>query len=113
MTQTDSATDPVNDVRIVGRLSAAPEARELPSGDTVLLLRLVVARDGKGPSKQTVDTLDCAVWNGRLRQRMRPWQAGDILEIRGSIRRRFFQTGHGAQSRVEIEVHEAHRLKRS
>ena len=32
----------VNEVRLVGRLAADPELRELPSGDTVWNLRVVV-----------------------------------------------------------------------
>lgn len=34
----------VNEVIVGGRISGAPEQRELPSGDTVLQLRLVVLR---------------------------------------------------------------------
>jgi len=34
----------VNSVRLVGRVSAEPEHRELPSGDQLVQLRVVVAR---------------------------------------------------------------------
>ena len=36
--------DEVNTVRLVGRVSAAGEPRELPSGDVVVMLRVVVPR---------------------------------------------------------------------
>ena len=47
--------------------AAAPEERELPSGDTMWTFRLNVDRpEGESRSRQRVDTLDCAVWSGRL-----------------------------------------------
>ena len=36
----------VNEVLVGGRISGSPEQRELPSGDTVVQLRLVVPRSG-------------------------------------------------------------------
>ena len=32
------------------------------------------------------------------------WQPGDVVEVEGAIRRRFFRAGGGAASRVEVEV---------
>lgn len=40
----EDAGEWVNEVRLVGRVSAAPEERALPSGDTVASLRVVVPR---------------------------------------------------------------------
>jgi single-strand DNA-binding protein len=42
---------------------------------------------------------------------MRAWQAGDRVQVEGSIRRRFFRGQSGPASRVEVEVKRAKRLK--
>lgn len=104
----------VNEVRLSGRVSALPEERELPSGDTLVTFRLVVDRaekDSRG--RRTVDVLDCAVRPARLRRSAAAWQPGDVVEVVGAIRRRFFRTAAGAASRVEIEVRSGRRLRRA
>lgn len=104
----------VNEVRLVGRISAAPEERVLPSGDSVWLFRVVVGRTGdRGRSRQTVDALECAVWSGRVRRSVAGWHEGDVVEVTGALRRRFFQTGGGAASRVEVEVTGGRVIRRS
>ena len=50
-----------NEVRLVGRLAADPQLRELPSGDSVWNLRVVVERplpSGKEKPRQRVDSLE-------------------------------------------------------
>jgi single-strand DNA-binding protein len=104
------ASAPVNEVRLVGRISAGPEERELPSGDVLWTFRLVVPRPpGRAPVRKGVDALDCAVWGGRVRRSVASWRQGDVVEVSGAIRRRFFRVAGGAASRFEVEV-EAGRL---
>ncbi|GAB2978766.1 single-stranded DNA-binding protein [Nocardioides montaniterrae] len=105
----------VNEVRLVGRLSADPVERELPSGDVVVMSRLVVQRDEAGPvhRRQTVDVLDCSGWAARVQRTMRGWEAGDVVEVRGAVRRRFFQIAGRTAARVEIEVSSARRVRRA
>lgn len=97
----------VNEVRLVGRLSGEPDDRELPSGDRVTVFRLVVAREDGRP-----DTIDCAAFRGDVRRRLRSWVPGDVLEVDGSLRRRFFRAGGAPASRYEVEVRAASRLRR-
>lgn len=95
----------VNEVRLVGRLSAEPEEKTMPSGDTLRSFRVVVDRgDGRGHSKQTVDALECVAWGGRVKRSIASWRPGDVVEVTGCLRRRFFRTAAGAASRVEVEV---------
>jgi single-strand DNA-binding protein len=97
----------VNEVRLLGRLAADPQLRELPSGDTVWNLRVVVERrvlPGKEKPRQRVDSLECAVWSGRLKKQVEKWEAGDIVEVAGALRRRFFRAGGATASRVEVEL---------
>ncbi len=57
-----------NEVVLVGRVAAGPEERTLPSGDILLIWRLVVDRPRPGRAAPegvrvpTVDTLDCVAW---------------------------------------------------
>jgi len=97
----------VNEVRLVGRLAADPQLRELPSGDTVWNLRVVVERplpSGEEKPRQRVDSLECAVWGGRLKKQVDSWSAGDVVEVSGALRRRFFRAGGATASRVEVEL---------
>jgi single-strand DNA-binding protein len=115
MTSSADAVDAqfVNDVRLVGRLSGAVTSRELPSGDTVTVLRLVVGRPRSArrtARSPTTDTVDCAVWTARVRQRAERLEPGSLVEIVGSLRRRFWRSPGGAVSRYEVEVRSLRRL---
>lgn len=105
--------DDVNVVRLVGRLAAPPEEVVLPSGDTLCSFRVVVVRPPGHPSAQRVDALECSTVLGRVRRSATGWEPGDVLEVAGSIRRRFFRTAAGAASRVEVEVSSARRVRRA
>lgn len=106
-----------NEVPLVGRVSAPAAPVELPSGDQLTSFRLVVDR---GPSRRpvregarvpTVDTFDCVAWTAALRRASLTWEVGDIVEVVGAARRRFFRAGGGVQSRFEIEVVKARRVR--
>lgn len=102
-----------NTVVLWGRVAAPPEERELPSGDCLVAVRLIIERDARPRTKSTqrVDTLDCVGWTTRVQRTMRRWNEGDRVEIEGSIRRRFFKGVAGSVSRVEIEVSNARRAR--
>lgn len=104
-----------NEVRLVGRLSGQPVERILPSGDVLLSWRLVVGRDPDevASGRPSVDTLDCATFRGGCRRSVSGWATGDVVEVSGALRRRFWRTPAGAASRVEVEVRSAHRLTRA
>lgn len=108
-----AAEGPVNEVRLAGRISAEPEERVLPSGDVLWTFRLVVPRPAERATRQAVDTLECAVWGGRVRRSVAGWSQGDVVEVSGSIRRRFFRGGGGPASRVEIEVTAGRLIRRA
>jgi single-strand DNA-binding protein len=102
-----------NEVTLCGRVAAPAEERELPSGDSLMTARIIVDRDAaaRSHSAQLVDTIDCVAWLARVQRTMRAWQPGDVVQIEGSIRRRFFRTSGGPGSRVEVEVKRARRVK--
>lgn len=109
----------VNDVRLVGRLTGAPVVVELPSGDALVTFRISVprhARSGGGsvqPAGRRVDSVPCTAWSPRLRRSILTWRAGDLVEVSGSVRCRFFQAGGATRSRVEVEAATARIMRRS
>lgn len=111
--------EPVNEVRLVGRVSAEPEVREMPSGDLLVTWRLIVDRRPPrrtapaGTRAPTVDTLDCAAWSAAVRRTARGLAAGDVVEVSGALRKRFWRAGAGASSRTEVEVGAVRRLARA
>ncbi|QBF46026.1 single-stranded DNA-binding protein [Janibacter limosus] len=99
-TTTDERVHETNQVEITGRVSGDPTVREMPSGDELVTLRVVVSR-GEG---QPVDTIDCACWSAGARRAALRLVDGTRVRVEGSLRRRFFRTPGGAASRYEVEV---------
>lgn len=102
-----------NVVALRGRLAAPADERELPSGDRIALLRLVVRRDEpqrrrrdgvETARRATVDTIDVVCWSAATRRTAARLRAGDQVEVEGSLRRRFFGGPGGRQSRYEVEA---------
>ena len=106
-----------NEVLLLGRLAALPEERVLPSGDEIVTFRLVVERPARqrtdGRREPAVDTLDCSVASPALRRRVLNWLAGDLVEIEGALRRRFWRSGPAVLSRCEVQVVRARRTSRA
>jgi len=101
-----------NEVLLVGKLSAEPVSRVLPSGDACLSWRLIVSRTGTIASgNRVVDTIDCVTFSKTVQRAARRWQPGEVFEMNGSLRRRFWRGPQGVSSRTEVEVHSARRAK--
>lgn len=102
----------VNEVRLQGRVSGAPEERVLPSGDRLWVFRVVVPREAPR-GRQRVDTVDCAAWTPRVRRSVSAWRDGDVVQLSGSLRRRFYRAGGATASRVEVETLRARLIRRA
>jgi len=104
----------VNEVTLVGRMSRPAEQQVLPSGSELWKFRVIVSRPPSPVSRVTVDTLDCVVWTKRLGRTVSRWRTGDLVEVTGSLRRRFFApAGGGRVSRCEVEVAGARLIRRA
>lgn len=105
-----------NEVRLVGRVAAEPLVTVLPSGDQVITTRLIINRPlaliGRG-NRAGVDTVPCAAWSSTARKRVQIWHTGDIVEVNGALRRRFWRGPDGPRSRFEVEVSGAKRLQKT
>jgi len=95
-----------NDVRLVGRSSGPALEKELPSGDKVVEIRIVVARD----DRDGYDTLDVALWSATLRKRALSLKDNEWIEVVGALRRRFWKTGNVVASRWQVEGRELTRV---
>ena len=103
---TETATTHHNEVALVGRVTTPAADRELPSGDMISTWRISIDRD-PGPGN---DVVTCTAWTTRLRRSAAAWQKGDVVEIVGALRSRFWRSGAGLGSATEVEVHTAKRL---
>jgi single-strand DNA-binding protein len=114
-----AAPAPRNDVVLVGRVSAAAQERELPSGDRIAVLRVVVDRPPPrrpappGVRPPTVDTVVCVAWPSGLRRRVLGLVAGDVVEVVGALRQRYWRAGAALGSRTEVEMATMRRLARA
>jgi single-stranded DNA-binding protein len=95
----------VNEVSLVGRLSDTPLVKTLPSGDLIMLWRLIVDRPAAElrTPRRVVDTINCVTFDDRLFGPAHEWRPDQLLEIHGALRRRFWPGG----SRCEVVVHHA------
>ncbi|MBW3662920.1 MAG: hypothetical protein KY469_07460 [Actinobacteria bacterium] len=111
MTTTSEATA-ANEIRLSGYLSAPPDIKELESGATIVLLRVVVRR----PDGDRVDSLPVAVGPPPRRgERRAVGQAtartvrhaagldeGDEVVVSGWLQRRFWDAGGQRRSRLQV-----------
>ena len=96
-----------NQVFLSGTVTSEPETKALPSGSQIVAFRVSVRREPttmtRG-SRQTVDVVDCCAWSAAARRSAGRLEVGDSVEVAGFLRRRFYRTGAGTASRVEVEV---------
>jgi single-strand DNA-binding protein len=99
-----------NEVYLVGELSTAPEERELSDGREAVTFRLDVrAETDAGPTR---DSLDITVIGARARKSALTWAVGDVIEVEGVVRRKFYKLGSASKPFTVVEAQRAKRLRR-
>jgi single-strand DNA-binding protein len=102
-----------NEVRLIGRISSAPERRVLPSGDEVLLFRIVVQRpDGGvdavpvqvGPAPPAGGRLAPGLTGRRVLAAVERFDVDDRVEVSGGLRRRWWEAGGARRSVLEVRA---------
>ena len=87
----------MNVVVVRGRLSKAAEEKVLGSGTRLVTLELTASRPGERADSVPVAWMGAPASAARL-------GAGDEVLVVGRVRRRFFRTGGGTQSRTEVQA---------
>jgi single-strand DNA-binding protein len=96
----------VNVVVLAGRLSEAPENKEMPSGDSVTRFRLSVPEAGRRSLP-----LPVSAWERAARKGCERLAKGDAVLVRGHLVRRFFRDGGGGRSVTEVVATEVKKLE--
>lgn len=97
--------EPINEVRLVGRLGARVEERALPSGDVWTSFSVTVDREAAMRwGSVNVDSIACVVRTARLRRTVESLSPGQWVEVTGSVHRRFWRSGTGLGSVTEVHV---------
>ena len=94
-----------NEILVVGRVTSTASERALPSGDVIQSVNVTVDRaDG-------YDVVKCTAWAARMQRTLCSWQKGDVVEVAGALRSRYWRAaGGGVGSAAEVEVQRAKRL---
>lgn len=100
-----------NTVHLIGRVSWGPESRTLPSGDEIVQLRVVVPRPPRRGQRGSVDALEVVCWTARTRAAALRLGVDEVVEVEGSLRRRFFAGAGGRVSRYEVEARRLRRIR--
>jgi single-strand DNA-binding protein len=108
-------TGPVNEVLLRGRLAAASTEIPLPSGDIAGIFRVIVERapDRRRSAGARVDSIECKAYTAELRRRIARFAPGDVLEVHGTLQRRFFRSGGVPVSRYDVVVTAVARVARA
>jgi single-strand DNA-binding protein len=102
-----------NDVVLRGRLSTPPELRLLPSGDTLLVLKLVVRRENPRPRGPKSDVITCVSLLPALRRCATAWTTDDVVEVEGALQRRFWRTPTGTAVAYEVNCRRGRKVTRA
>ena len=104
----EETAETANSVLLRGRVTQEPVERTLPSGDVIVTFRVSMPRGTLTPltarSRQAADWVDCVAAGPGARRRALAWKPGDVVEVEGALRRRFYRTSGAAVSRLEVEV---------
>lgn len=94
----------INNVTIMGRLTAAPELKVTESGTSVLRFCVAVERAyaPKGQERQT-DFINVVAWRQTAEFIDRNFSKGQMIAVEGSIQTRKYQDGQG-NTRTAFEV---------
>lgn len=94
-------------VTVVGRFGSRVEERTLPSGDVITTFTVVVDRPrrrGEAATAVRVDAIPCQALTASVARRALTLEPGQWVQVEGRLRRRFWRSGAGLGSAMEVEV---------
>jgi single-strand DNA-binding protein len=96
-----------NEVLLVGTMTTDPAERTTSDDQQIVTFRLDVEREHAGTGH---DEFDCSVSTGRGRRAALEWAAGDVVEVAGALRRRFYRGASGTRPFFVVEADQARRV---
>lgn len=94
----------INNVVLMGRLTADPELRTTTSGTSVTSFNLAVERDYKAAGKEReTDFIPIVAWRSTADFITRYFHKGDLIAIVGSVQSRNYEDKNG-NKRTAIEI---------
>ncbi|WP_219465986.1 single-stranded DNA-binding protein [Nonomuraea rhizosphaerae] len=94
-----------NEVVLVGRLSAAPEDKPMPSGATLTKWRLIVRRAAHNRRAGTAtDVIPCATFDPETAAFVRGLKPRETMEVKGAFRCHIYGPTAAKIWRYEVEV---------
>lgn len=102
-----------NDVHLIGRLAELAVYKTMPSGDAAVTFRLVIRRAPAAVRRQTTDSIECIGYRAATIKAAVGWMPGDVLDLRGALRRRFWRGEAGVRSAYDVEVATIRRVSRA
>lgn len=93
----------INNVTLMGRLTAAPELKTTASGVLVTAFCIAVDRRFQKDGDKQADFINCVAWRNTAEFITRYFNKGDMIAVTGEIQTRKFQDKSG-NNRVAVEV---------
>ena len=96
----------LNNISLIGRLTADPELRTTPTGSSVISFCLAVQRDYvKQGEERQADFIDCVAWNQTAEIINRFMHKGSSLAVTGRLQTRVYEDREGNKRKVsEVNV---------
>lgn len=102
-----------NEVLLGGELIARGEVRTRPDGVQVTAFRLVVRSAKGGGRASPAERIDCVAVRAAVRTRVSTLAPGDLIELGGTLRHRYWRGVSGLSSRYEVEADRVRLLRRA
>lgn len=93
----------LNNVILVGRLTADPELKNTPSGVAVTTFTVAVNRNYQKDEQREADFINCVAWRQTAEFVCRYFRKGGSICVIGSIQTRKYTTQNG-ENRYAVEV---------
>ena len=96
----------LNEIAVMGRLTADPELRRTGNGTPVCSFTLAVERDRKQDGERQADFIDCVAWRGTAEFLCKYFEKGRVVVATGRMQTRTWKDKHD-QTRKETELNAA------
>jgi single-strand DNA-binding protein len=93
----------INNVTLLGRLTAAPELKTTTSGNSVTAFTIAVDRRFQKDGERQTDFINCVAWRNTAEFIAHYFKKGDPIAVTGEIQTRKYKDKSG-NNRVAVEV---------